>query len=211
MTKKSDRFIGKKAIKVFCDPLATAMASAWLFIAMPFCSAAFIYGAFIYESNGIETVSDVIIVAIIGLVFVATYAASIYCLPQWFASVKLTASGIIYHTPFHKEKETAYDRFNYVKVAYYTHIYKKRYFLVMSRKFIPSSDLCNINHIKSDEKVVKVSLSKRNYRLLCRVLPDSIKNDLELFFNDGKTDIAFDIEAEEKRIHRSERRKRKKK
>ncbi len=203
--------IGMKKIKVFCDPLATAMASVWLFIAMPFCSAALIYGTLIYEKNGIETVFDVIIVVIFYLLDIITYAISIYCLPQWFASVKLTNEGIIYQIPFRKKEKMEYDQFNYVKIAYYTHIFKKRYFLVMSKKHIPASVLCNINQLKPDETVVKVSLSKRNYSLLYRVLPDNIKNELKLFYDGCKTDIAFDIDAETKRIHRSEKRKRKSK
>ena len=46
--------IGMKTIKAFCDPLATAMASVWLFIAMPFCSATLIYGTLIYEKTALK-------------------------------------------------------------------------------------------------------------------------------------------------------------
>ena len=94
-----------KTKKYFCDPLAAAMASVWLFIAMPFCSAALIYGTLIYENNGIETILDVFIVIIFYLLDIALYVISIYCVSQWYASVKLKTTGIIYIIPFRKKKE----------------------------------------------------------------------------------------------------------
>ena len=200
-----------KTKKYFCDPLAAAMASVWLFIAMPFCSAALIYGTLIYENNGIETILDVFIVIIFYLLDIALYVISIYCVSQWYASVKLTTTGIIYIIPFRKKKEIAYEYFKYVKIAYYTHIFKKRHFLVMSQKYILSSDLCNINQLKSDNTIVKLNLSNKNYRSLCRVLPDNITKELESFFNNCQTNIAFDIAAEKTKALKLITRKRKRK
>lgn len=200
-----------KTIRMFCDPLATAMATVWLCIAMPFCSVALIYGTLIYEKNGIDTIFDVIVVVIFYLLDIVLYIISIYCVPQWFASVKLTTEGIIYLIPFRKKEKIAYERFKYVKIAYYTHIFKKRHFLVLSQNYILPSILININQLKCNNTVVKLKISNKNYRALCRVLPKNVKNELELFYNNNRTDIAFDIEAETKKTLRLGKGKRKKK
>ncbi len=200
-----------KTIKIFCDPLAAAMASVWLFIAMPFCSAALIYGTLFYEKNGIETALDVFIVVVFYLLDIGLYVISIYCAQQWFESVKLTTAGIIYSVPFRKKKIFAYDHYKYVKIAYYTHIYQKRHFLVLSKNPIPASMLCKINRLRSSDTVVKLHVSKKNYRALCRVLPDNITNELKAFYNNGQTDIAFDIDKETKKALKLKKRKHKRK
>ena len=199
-----------KALKFFVDPLAAAMAVFWLFVAMPIFSVGLIYGTLIYDKNGIETIIDVLIVAVFYLLDIALYAVSIYCFPQWFSTVKLTPENIIYKTSFHKELAFSYRHFRNVKIASYSHIYGRRYFLVLSSLYLSPSVLMNINQLRCDENTIKIKISKQKCNKLCKILPPVVGQKLNDFCNNKKTDILFDVDKEQKKYYRVQRKKRKK-
>ena len=200
-----------KKMKFFVDPLAAAMAGVWLFVAMPVFSAALIYGTLIYDKNGIETIVDVLICAVFYLIDIALYAVSIYCFPQWFATIELTKENIIYKTPFHKSQTFSYRYFRNAKIASYNHIYSRRYFLVLSSRALIPSMLMNVNQLRCDEKTIKIKISKQKCDKLYEVLPPDVSQKLKDFYNDKKTDILFDVDKERRKYNRAQRTKRKRK
>ena len=71
-----------KKIKILCDPLTAAMAFIWSFCMISFGGFHY-YGAYIYEKNGVDTLSDHFIVGFVWLVYGITLVTIIKCIPIW--------------------------------------------------------------------------------------------------------------------------------
>ncbi|MBQ8431910.1 MAG: hypothetical protein IJX28_03405 [Clostridia bacterium] len=137
---------------------------------------------------------------------------SVKCVPQWFGYIKINAQGITWCAPFSKKIDFLYDDFTFVRIAYYTHIYKKRFFLVLSRRYLSPNQLINVNQLRSSETFVKIKITQRRFRVLSEILPNTISHSLIGAWNGDFSKGSFNIEAEMKKQaqRRRQRKKRKK-
>ncbi len=195
-----------KVKRLFCDPMIAAGACGAYFLSVPL-SFFIVWDIFFYDTSWKRSIGDTICVIIVLLIVFGWFAILTYCSTSFFASVKLTEKCVIYKCPFHRKKIIEYDHFKFVKIASYMHIHTRRYFLVISQKTISPSVMIHINQIKCSDKCIKIKLSNRNYRILCYVLPDNIKQQLQCLNNDALKDVVFDIDREKKRMQKKAKKK----
>lgn len=201
-----------KKIKLFCDPMVAAMGSIWAFLFTPLYFIIIIDTLYFYENNGIDTIFNAICASLICYIpGIALCVITIKCASIWFAYVKIHSQGIVLGAPLSKKIKFSYNDFRYVKIAYYVHIYQKRFFLVLSRSYITPSQLMNVNQLRCDDTLIKIKITKRRYRTLVKILPDGIKENLVSAWNGELGEDDFNIEAEIKRQHRKQKQKKKRK
>lgn len=198
-----------KRIKIYCDPMLTTMASIWLFVFSPFYTILVIWSLYFSESSNITTISDEVFSAFICATPFLNYILFLFLVPQHFSYVSVNKTGIKWVSPLKKQVKFSYEDFKIIKIAYYQHIYKKRFFLVMSRDFLSISDLTHINQLKCSDNLVKISITKRNYNVLSAILPDYIKIQLDEAKNNS--DLCVNIDAEKIRLKRQNKKVKRKK
>ena len=200
-----------KRIKLFCDPMVAAMGGIWAGFMMPGFLILTIYTLY-FDPDAFGTLFDKIVVGLLFYMLEAVLCVIIIkCAPIWFAYVKIHSRGIVLGAPFSKKIKFSYNDFRYVKIAYYVHIYQKRFFLVLSRSYITPSQLMNVNQLRCDDTLIKIKITKRRYRTLVKILPDGIKENLVSAWNGELGEDDFNIEAEIKRQHRKQKQKKKRK
>lgn len=200
-----------KRIRLFCDPMLVTMANIWWFLIIPFCTTIFIEGFFFSESSNLDTASDIVISALLCLLPVSCYLIFPKAASIQYSYVVITPTGIIMVSPFKEKATYSYKDFKSIKIAYYRHLYEKRYFLVLSRGFISMRDLTHINQLKCSDSVVKIKITKRRYRILCEILPEYIKNQVVSAMENSDFCVNIDTERTNQERQKMIKRKKKKK
>ena len=77
---------------------------------------------------------------------------------------------MILKIPFHSSKNLNYHEYGYLYIAFYRHIFKKQYYILLSQVPVVAYDLSHVNHIKSSEKTIKIRYNSLNVQLLQQVL-----------------------------------------
>lgn len=193
-----------KKLKLLCDPLVSAMGLVWITVT-PFFTAVLIYGIFIMTNGGIKNFSDLLMVIFLCLLPIAVWIITIFCIPIWFASIEIDAEGIRLNKVFSKKAKVSYEECRFFQVAYYNHIYNRRYFVVISSKPVSLNQLVNINCVRNSEELIKIKLTKGRYRKLCQILPTYYREKLERAIN-GKEAVNIEkILKMQKRKHKQKR------
>ena len=198
-----------RKIRLFCDPMLVTMANVWWFLIIPFCTTIFIEAFFFSENSNLDTALDLVLAVLICLIPISCYLIFPKAASVQYSYVVITPIGINMVSPFKEKATYSYKDFKSIKIAYYTHLYEKRYFLVLSRDFISMRDLTHINQLRCSDRVVKIKITKRRYRILCEILPEYIKNQVVSAMENS--DFCVNIDVERTKQQRQEMRNRNKK
>ncbi len=200
-----------KKIKILCDPLTAAMAGTWVF-SMILGAFVTYYGLYIDKSVIYETSSEAILCSfIVWLVYGIILVTIIKCIPIWFASVELDEEGMCLNSVYKKSDKIPFSEIRSFQIAYYRHIYTNRVFVVMGRTGLAYDKLSAINQVRSSADCIKIKLTKRTYKKLCKILPDDQKTKLERAMNGDLSKVAFNINAFIKRKERKKKQSTKRK
>lgn len=190
-----------KRIKMFCDPLAAS-------IGISFALSYSLAGVFLIFMCFYLKPPLWFIIFLIGC-YSVLIIASFKAIPQAVSFVELDSEGVRLNALLKKTYKIPYVKFKFFKIVYYTHIYKKRYFVVMGRLPISMSDLAHANKLQNSEDLIKIKLTKKSYNRLCQILPEWHKNQLENVLEGSKSEVAFDAEMFLKRQARKEKQRKK--
>lgn len=197
-----------KKIRLFCDPMLTAMAICICVFVTPMSS--FCLKLFIEQRPSINDSDFFWWLFCIGG-FSSIFPLIFMCAPKWFAFIELDDEGMCVNSIYKKSKKIPYENLFGFQVAYYYHYSHIRYFLVIGRKILSPWQLAHINHVSNSEDLVKIKLSKRRYKVLCEILPTEQKERLQKVLNGDLTKDGFDIEKLLKRQAAKEKKRRKRK
>ena len=194
-----------KKIKMFCDPMLTAMGATYTILTSGLCL--FMMSG---EMYGKTEKDDVAIFWINVVVFIINLATCLGVSNKWFARVVLDKEGIHLNTPFKKGRGTPYGEYYYFQIGYYMHIVQPRIFVVISKKLLTPWQIVHINEVGISEDTVKISLNKRRLNMLLEVLPEWQKNKLQRALNGELEEVGIDLSKAEEPDTSIKRRKKKK-
>ncbi len=117
-------------------------------------------------------ISIVVMVVVLNITIIA-------CSPRYFAYIILKDDHIEFGTAFSKKKVVNYSSYGNIYIANYTHLFLKKYFIVLSQIDISMYELTHINQILPSNRIIKVSYNKKVAEQLLSVLPSKQKRMLE--------------------------------
>ena len=116
------------------------------------------------------------------LVAVINIAARSICI------LTLLDSVVVITIPFKKNVNVPYKKYSYIYHGYY---FYGNYFwqgfcvhyIVFSQEKLSSEVLSHVNTLKNTETTFKILLTKRNYKKLCMILPDTYRQKIDVVMN----------------------------
>lgn len=192
-----------KRLKIYSDPMVASMGIIWGIASIVLT----IFGLIILFCLFEGSFNEISIIVFWFLCCFAMIFLTIYCAPAWFSYFVVSRDGIKWVVPFSEKYEFSHEEFEYVKIAYYLHVYKIRTFLVMSRSVIPMIKLTNINQVRNSKNFIKIRITPRRYKKLIQVLPDFAKEKVELAVNGSLSQVGVDIDKKQSKKKKKRRRK----
>lgn len=102
----------------------------------------------------------------------------------------LTSKGVEYHAIFRKKKVQPYSAYPYW--AHGQYVYEgitSLHFLVLSDRKLTTQELCTINKVAASAGLIKIKMTKKNFRNLVNILPESRRATLYTLFPDMKREL----------------------
>lgn len=204
-----------KKLKVLCDPIIgiECMIGFPILIAMvPFVMYMGVYRAWHGEFGGLSPLNIALVFILFGALPVAFLIGVFWMFPPLMAYVELDEEGMQLKQPFKFKKysKIPYSKLNFFRLGFYNHGGHIRFFLVMSQYAVSQDELMRINRVQNSDTLVKINLTKKNYKRLCEILPEDRRNMLERAMNGNGKDGMFDAAAYAKRKAKQEKLKKKK-
>ena len=109
---------------------------------------------------------------------VAMIGAGLLCMPRWLQIITFEKDVIKFKMAFHKEVVKTYSNYQFVYLAYYSHLGLPVNFIVLSKRKLNQNELENINLVKSNEQIIKIKYSAKTIIKLKQVLTEKQKNQL---------------------------------
>lgn len=166
-------------VKLLCDPGLFAMG-------MILCSISTISCAFMIIVESKKPSPDTIVQLILVFFILLMDVSGMFAMPRWWVMITLDEKSIRYQAAFHKAKESPYSQYSHVYKGWYFHgraqIGYKVYFIVISKTWLTTDELQQINQIGVSEDVIKIKYNKKNYRTLQAILPPKLRSQLERSF-----------------------------
>ena len=149
---------------MFCDPFLAygGMVYSFATVFLPIPLAILTLKKF-PDSTGV-----VIVLAIVALFNVAVL---IWVSPRFYSFIIFDNEGIQFNEITQKSIKKSYGEFPVIKIAYYTHFFSNRYFLILSSRLLTPFELSHVNQITVSEDCIKIKIGKRRYKKLLRILP----------------------------------------
>lgn len=112
-----------------------------------------------------------------------------------FNWITLSASGVEYHAIFRRKRVQPYSAYPYW--AHGQYIYEgimPMHFLVLSDRKLTTKELYEVNKIQPSARLLKIKMTKNNFKNLMDVLPEKQRSTLIGLFPDLKKELYNNIE-----------------
>lgn len=169
--------MNKKPLKIIANPFLFYTGTTYVVLSFIIC----LYIAlFSVTPDDVDPPEDVNLVrGTFIFLGVAMIGAGLLCMPRWLEIITFENDVIKFKSAFHKEIIKLSINYQFVYLAYYSHIGLPIKFIVISQRKLTKNELENINQIKSNEQIIKIRYSKKTISKLQQVLTEKQKNQLD--------------------------------
>ena len=208
-----------KKIRILCDKtLGLELLFVGIPLFIPMC--VFLIVVFVKELAAFKSPPvDIVIISLFLTVTLFCLVMFIcYIIPRFLVFVELDSEGVCLNKIYKKTPKIPYKKLWNFKLAYYSHMWSIRYFIVIGCEELTQEQLTHINLVPNSEHLVKIQLTKRNYYRLREILPSEQKEKLINLYSEDSSEERSDaflyykrIEAKKKQKRRALQRKKKNK
>lgn len=199
-----------KKINFFCDPMTVAMATIYYGISTIWVIILIIIvGGMVDWPNiwNTEPIDNLYVYMLLVIMLMISLGIYVICFPKWYRYVTIDKDGVCINN-YKKRNKIAHEKYRFFYVGYYSHIFTKRCFLVISITPISRDKLSRVNTLEVSGNCVKIKLTKTRYSKLMDILPADQQKKLELAVcNQNLFDIDSYFKIKNKKKKKAKKRK----
>lgn len=164
MRIQKDGSINHEGIRIWCTPLLT-IQSIIVFLGGTLFLFLIVLGA-IQDRN-------IIISCLFTLLWLGLIASLWSLRREVFATLVLNQNGISFPSASKNHEFVSYTQYSHIYLGCYAHGFTEFpvKFIILSQRFLPRAQLNRANELSQSSAIVKIRFSKRNYKLLYKLLP----------------------------------------